>query len=348
MRNSLTVILILCVLLAAVSYLTVSCHKEPYTEGLTPVQQEIPASFPSPLYQFTDNPLTQEGFELGRRLFYDGRLSITGYHSCASCHEQPSAFGTYQHDRSHGVFESHTLRNAPVLFNLAWSSSFHWDGAFTSLEDEIVQPIHGSVEMGESFQSIVPKLEADESYRKAFRNLFGASFIRPEYILKALSQFTGSLTSANSKYDRYKKGQVCFTVTEEKGYQLFQTNCSGCHPEPLFTDYSFRNIGLPSDDYLKDYGRMRITGKNEDSLKFKVPTLRNCLVSSNYMHDGRFNTLHQCMEHYRNGIQQGPTLDPLLRNSISLSDAEVNELYAFLKTLTDSSFLTNPRYRSPG
>jgi len=329
------------------SYLFGSCKKEEKTNGLQRMQQEIPAGFPALAYSFQDNPLTKEGFELGRKLFYDGRLSIDGMHPCSSCHQQIAGFGTFEHDRSHGVNNTHTLRNAPVLFNLGWSNSFHWDGEFSSLKDEAAHPIHGSNEMGETYPGIISKLEADKTYRDEFKKVFGSPFIRPEHILKALSQFTGFMVSADSKYDRYKKGQANFTVQEENGYQLYKTNCAACHPEPMFTDYSIRNIGLPVDNFLNDFGRMKVTGKKEDSLKFKVPTLRNTYISSNYMHDGRFNTLQQCINHYRSGVQQSATLDPLLMNGITLTNAQANDLFVFLRTLTDSSFLTDTRFLQP-
>ena len=308
------------------------------------MQQVIPEEFPAPVFTFSDNPLSEEGFELGRKLFYDERLSIDNEHPCSSCHQQIASFGTYQHDRSHGVFDSHTLRNAPVLFNLAWSSAFHWDGEFTSLRDEMAQPINGHIEMGETWEGIINKIKDDPYYKEQFKKVFRYPFIRPEYILKALEQFTGYMVSANSKYDQVKKGLAAFTSQEDAGYQLFKAKCATCHPEPLFTDFSIRNIGLPVDPFLKDYGRMRITGKKEDSLKFKVPTLRNTYVSENYMHDGRFNTLGQCINHYRNGIQQSATLDPLLTGGITLTNTEATNLGIFLRALTDSAFLTDLRF----
>ena len=329
------------------SWLIGACRKEQKTNGLQLIQQEIPEGFPQPNYRFNDNPLSKEGFELGRRLFYDGRLSIDNLHPCSSCHEQKSGFCTFDHDRSHGVLDSHTLRNAPVLFNLAWSPYLHWDGEFTRLTDAAAQPINGHIEMGESYAGVINKIKDDPYYKEQFKTVFGSPFIRPEFILKALAQFTGYMVSANSKYDRYKKGTATFTAQEENGYQLFKAKCATCHPEPLFTDYSFRNIGLPVDGFLNDYGRMRITGKKEDSLKFKVPTLRNTYISSNYMHDGRFGTLLQCINHYRTGIQQSATLDPLLVNGITLTNAEVNDLFVFLRALTDSSFLQDPRFARP-
>ena len=329
------------------SWLIGACRKEQKTNGLQLIQQEIPEGFPQPNYRFNDNPLSKEGFELGRRLFYDGRLSIDNLHPCSSCHEQKAGFGTFEHDRSHGVFDSHTLRNAPVLFNLAWSPYLHWDGEFTRLTDAAAQPINGHIEMGESYAGVINKIKDDPYYKEQFKTVFGSPFIRPEFILKALAQFTGYMVSANSKYDRYKKGTATFTAQEENGYQLFKAKCATCHPEPLFTDYSFRNIGLPVDGFLNDYGRMRITGKKEDSLKFKVPTLRNTYISSNYMHDGRFGTLLQCINHYRSGIQQSATLDPLLTNGIPLTNTEVNDLFVVLRALTDSSFLQDPRFSRP-
>lgn len=329
------------------SYALGSCRKNDNPNDLELWQQVIPEGFPAPAYTFSDNPLSKEGFELGKKLFYDGALSLDGNFPCASCHQQIAGFGTYEHDRSHGYNGSHTLRNAPVLFNLAWQSKFHWDGEFNSLFDEAAQPINGHIEMAESFEGVINKLEKDEEYRKMFRKAFRSNFIRPEFILKALAQFTGYMVSANSKYDRYKKGQASFTAQELNGYQIYQANCSTCHPEPMFTDYSFRNIGLPVDNFLNDYGKIRVTHDPADSLKFKVPTLRNTRISANYMHDGRFNTLSQCINHYRTGVQPSSTLDPLLTNGITLTNAQATDLGEFLRTLTDSSFITDPRYRQP-
>lgn len=326
-----------------------SCRRSPALMGLHLVTIEQPDGFPAPAYTFnTNNPLTEEGIALGKKLFYDPILSKDGEHPCADCHEQKAAFGTFEHDRSHGVNETHTLRNAPVLFNLAWSNFYHWDGAFNSLEEEPVQPLTGSHEMGETFITIINKLEAKKEYREEFRKVFRTPFIRREFITRALAQFVGSMVSANSRYDRYKKGQASFTNEELNGYIVFKAKCNNCHTEPLFTDNSFRNIGLPLDPMLNDFGRMMVTGKKEDSLKFKVPTLRNVQVSSNYMHDGRFNTLYQCIYHYRYTIQQGPTVDPSIRGGISLTDTQAQDLVSFLKTLTDSSFLNNPKYKDPG
>ena len=344
MLRSLLAIASLFLLTVLLSQLAGSCKKEQTTRNLVKLELEVPQGFPPPVYRFEDNPLSREGFELGRKLFYDTLLSADHKISCGSCHQQIAAFGTYEHDRSHGVFDSHTTRNAPVLFNLAWAPAFHWDGEFSRLTDEIAQPLNGHIEMGMDYQRIINYLEKDPYYKAQFEKVFHYPMIRPEFVLKALAQFTGFFVSANSRYDRYKKGTVNFTAQEINGYNLYKANCASCHPEPLFTDYSFRNIGLPIDNDLQDFGRMRLTGNPSDSLKFKVPTLRNCYVSSNYMHDGRFNTLHQCIAHYRFGIQQSPTLDPSVRNGITLTNAQATDLFEFLRTLTDSSFLRDPRF----
>ncbi|HEX7845500.1 MAG TPA: cytochrome c peroxidase [Chitinophagaceae bacterium] len=346
MRKTILTIVVLSSVAILFSYLIGACKKP--DDGIDDeLTQVIPDGFPPPVYTFDDNSLSKAGFELGRKLFYDGRLSIDGMHPCSSCHQQIAGFGTYEHDRSHGVFNSHTLRNAPVLFNLAWNTSFHWDGEFVSLKDEAKHPITGHTEMGETLPRVVRKIEDDPAYKTLFRRAFLSEKITSQLILHALAQFTGYMTSANSKYDRYKKGEATFTIQEENGYQLFKAHCATCHPEPLFTDYSFRNIGLPVDNNLNDYGRMRITAAREDSLKFKVPTLRNVYISSNYMHDGRFNTLAQCINHYRTGVQPGATLDPLLTNGISLTNTQATELSLFLRTLTDSSFIRDTRFGPP-
>ncbi len=165
MRKSLLTILFLLSVTILSSYLLGACKKDENTKDLQLLQQEIPAGFPQPVYTFQDNPLSKEGFELGRKLFYDGRLSIDNLHPCSSCHQQIGGFGTFEHDRSHGVFNSHTFAMHRYLFNLAWSTSFHWDGEFTSLKDEAAQPINGHIEMGESFEGVINKIKDDTEYQ---------------------------------------------------------------------------------------------------------------------------------------------------------------------------------------
>jgi len=347
MKRKWLTIFILVICLIAVSYLVGSCNKHDIVHVTTPLQQIIPAGFPDPNYKFTDNPLTEEGFQLGRKLFYDGRLSRDSNFPCASCHQQIAIFGTYEHDRSHGYNFSHTLRNAPPLFNLAWQKELHWDGRFKSLYTEATQPILTHNEMAENFFTIIFRLGSDTQYRLMFKAAFGDPVPTEDKILRALAQFTGTIISSGSKYDLYKKGQATFTASEQSGYQLYQAKCATCHPEPMFTDYSYRNNGLPVNPELNDFGRMRVTGKNEDSLKFKVPSLRNVNLTANYMHDGRFNTLLQVLNHYSSGIQSSATLDALLVNKIPLTATEKTDLISFLKTLSDSTILHDPRFSKP-
>jgi cytochrome c peroxidase len=332
----------------AIAVFIFSCRRYKDGPAATALPQVIPSAFPQPVYKFQDNPLTQQGFELGKKLFYDGRLSLDGNFPCASCHQQTAIFGTFEHDRSHGYGGSHTLRNAPPLFNLAWQKEFHWDGQFKTLYSEATQPITTHNEMAGDLGRIVMSLSLDTGYQRLCRAAFGSPLLTEDRMLKALAQFTGYIVSNNSKYDRVKRGDDVFTATEQNGYQLYQTKCATCHPEPLFTDYSYRNNGLPVDSELNDYGRMRVTHDPADSLKFKVPSLRNVNLTSNYMHDGRFNTLTQVLNHYSTGIQSSSTLDPLLVNKIPLTTTEKSELNAFLKTLSDSTILHDPRYTKPG
>lgn len=308
----------------------------------------IPSGFPAPQYSFTGNPLTQEGFELGRKLFYDGRLSKDGNFPCASCHQQFAGFATYDHALSHGFNNQFTLRNAPGLFNMAWNKEMQWDGGVTNIEVQPLAPITAPNEMAEDVNNVISKLQQDDEYKKMFKAAFGDETINSQRMLYAITQFVESLVSGNSKYDKVKQGLATFTQEEQNGYLLFQTKkCVSCHPEPLFTDHSFRNAGLPVDPYINDYGRMRITHNPQDSLKFKVPSLRNVALTFPYEHDGRFSSITSVLDHYSSTVQDGPTLDPLLKNKIPLSNAEKYYLVEFLKTLTDSTFITDKRFGPP-
>ncbi|MEP6948389.1 MAG: cytochrome c peroxidase [Ginsengibacter sp.] len=318
----------------------------PYTP--TPLQLKIPAGWPKPPTNiFANNSLTEEGFQLGRKLFYDGRLSKDGNFACASCHQQFAAFATYDHDLSHGFHDQFTTRNAPPLFNLAWATLFHWDGGVNHIEVQALSPMTAPNEMAENVDSVLLKLRKDTAYRRMFRAAFGSNVISSQRMLKALAQFVGSLVSSDSKYDKVKRGEDKFNPTEQRGYELFKLRCNTCHKEPLFTDYSFRNNGLMVNSFLKDYGRMKITGNPEDSLKFKVPSLRNVSVTYPYMHDGRLYSLSNVIDHYSNGIQVSATLDSSLRKGIPFTTAEKNDLIYFLHTLKDTTFFKDKRFSQP-
>jgi cytochrome c peroxidase len=314
----------------------------------TPLKLNVPPGWPKPSKDiYAKNKLTEEGFELGRKLFYDGKLSKDGEVSCASCHQQFASFATYDHDLSHGVNNTFSTRNAPALINLAWMTSLHWDGGINHIEVQPLSPLTAENEMGEKLDSVIFKLKKDTSYARMFKAAFGDPMINSQRMLKALAQYTGSLISCNSKYDKVKRGEASFTPYEQNGYDVFKANCASCHKEPLFTDNSYRNNGQPINRF-NDIGRQKITNNPADSLKFKVPTLRNVQVSFPYMHDGHIFSLYQVVEHYRMGIvTHQPTLDTSLRNRITLSKKEKNDLVYFLYTLTDSSFIKDPRFGPP-
>ena len=322
-----------------------SCKKtEPFVRT-TPIHFTIPQGFPQPVYNFQAHLITEEGFLLGRKLFYDGRLSIDGNFPCASCHQPVAAFTTFEHDRSHGYNHSHTLRNAPGLANLAWYPVYKWDGSAATLEEISLAHITAPDEMAETMDHVISKLESDTAYKRLFKAAFGTEQVSGDRILNALSQFVINLVSANAKYDKVKKGEASFTAEEQNGYAVFQAKCAFCHTEPLFTDFSFRNVGLSVDPVLNDYGRMRVTHNSADSLKFRVPSLRNVDLTSYYTHDGRLSVMRMMIQHYETGVIQSPTLDPLLKNGIAITLTEENNLVAFLRTLSDSSYLNNPRFR---
>lgn len=309
-----------------------------------PIYFDVPKKWPKPHYDFSKNPLTEEGFQLGRTLFYDPILSRDNTISCASCHLQQTGFTHVDHDLSHGIEGKIGTRNSLTLMNLAWSTHFMWDGGINHLEVQPIAPITSEFEMGENMQNVVQKLNKSEKYAILFEKAFGTKTITGQQTLKALSQFLVMLKTANSKYDRVLQKKEKFTPKEEKGYQVFRRNCASCHKEPLFTNDSFENNGLPIDSTLNDFGRIKITHNPKDKSKFKVPTLRNVQFTFPYMHDGRFKTLAQVIQHYNSGITKSETLSKKLQSPLHLSDDDRVDLVAFLKTLTDTEFLFNPKF----
>ena len=343
MRYQKTIIALLLLSILCTGWMYIGNYFAP-----TPVRFLVPKGWPQPVYNFKENPLTKEGIELGRQLFYDTRLSKDGTISCGTCHQQFGAFNTYDHPLSHGFNNSLTTRNAPGLFNLAWQKEFMWDGGINHLDLQPLAPITAENEMAESLVTVIKKLQAEKEYRKLFKAAFGDETINTQRLTKAISQFLLTFISSNSKYDRVKMGLDSFILPEKLGYEIFQKKCVSCHTEPFFTDYSYRNIGMPVDPFLKDLGRMKITSESNDSLKFRVPSLRNVMRTFPYGHDGRFFSVLSVMEHYRKNMVISATTDSLLRNRLPLSNFEIGQLTAFLYTLTDSSFLHNPHLAAPG
>lgn len=339
------------VLLGLVTLFACSNSTETANYVPIPLQLELPTNFPEIVYNLDNNPITDAGFELGKRLFYEGKLSSNGAIACAFCHEQAFAFTHHGHNLSHGVNGGIGLRNAQPIQNLAYQTSFMWDGAASHLDLQPILPITSELEMGETLSNVIVKLQQDSYYQAQFAKAFDGGEVNTENMLKALSQFMLMMISSNSKYDKYvrQEDNVTLTALELDGLNTFQNKCSSCHASDLFTDQTFRNNGLPINPQLNDKGRFNILEDPNDLYKFKVPSLRNVEVSYPYMHDGRFSTLEVVLDFYDSGIVDNGNVDPSLQKAdgtygISLSAYEKESVIAFLKTLTDNQFLEDERF----
>jgi len=307
-----------------------------------------PSNFPEPVYNLASNKVSKEGFELGRALFYEPRLSRNNTIACGSCHIQSSAFTQHGHDVSHGIDDRLGTRNSPPIMNLAWNKAFMWGGGVYDLDLQPIAPITSHEEMDENLANVFAKLQAIPKYTAMFKATFGSEEITTVRFMKALSQFMVMCISSNSKYDKVmrKEGNASFTIEEMEGYQLFKEKCASCHAEPLFTDSSFRNNGLPASR-INDLGLYTATLKSTDRYKFKVPSLRNLAYTAPYMHDGRFLTLSAVLEHYNLEVTTTQNLDPLLmgpRLGIALTASEKSRIITFLLTLNDEEFIKDKRF----
>lgn len=313
------------------------------------IEVQVPPYFPPMVYDLQKNPVTQAGFELGKALFYEGQLSRDGMVSCGFCHQQSAGFTHHGHDLSHGVDDRLGKRNALPIQNMAFLSNFMWDGGIHDLDLQPLAPIENPVEMDESLPNVLEKLRRNPKYPPMFQRAFGTPEITGERLLKALSQFMVVMISANSRYDKYLRGQIQLTSDELRGLQLFkEKGCDKCHAGALFTDQSYRNNGL-SLEFNQDLGRYEITLNEQDKYKFRVPSLRNVEVTRPYMHDGRFRNLEMVLDHYSEGMADIPTLDSIFRRpdgkrGIPMTAEEKRLIIAFLKTLTDEEFLTDKRF----
>jgi cytochrome c peroxidase len=332
--------------------LFLSCDDNEENEAYVnlPLEVTVPPNFPPMAYNLEGNPPTQKGFELGKKLFYDGRLSADGLVSCGFCHMQEHAFTHHGHTVSHGVNNLVGTRNAPPIQNVAYQTSFMWDGATNNLDLQALIPLTNPIEMDGNLEQILTMMRGDSAYRKLFEQAFTDGAVTVENMLKAMSQFMVMVTSSNSKFDKYIRNEPggSLTADELSGYAIFSTKCASCHATDLFTDNSFRNNGLAVNPLVNDVGRYRATELPQDYYKFKVPSLRNIEKTAPYMHDGRFGTLEGVLNHYAAGVTDSPTLDPLLKQNgrlgIVLSEIEKTRLIAFLKTLTDNGYLTDARF----
>lgn len=314
--------------------------------GVTPYELKLPPGVPRPVYDLSKNPLTKEGIALGRYLFYDPKLSRDSSVSCGFCHQQFAAFGHFDHALAHGVYGRMGTRAVPTLFNLIWQKDFMWDGGVNHMDIQPMTPITMENEMDMPLDALVERLKCNAKYQALFKAAYGTEEVTTQRMFKALSQFMAIMVSFESKYDSVKRGApgVVFTAEEDGGYKTFQQKCAGCHKEPFFTDFSMRNNGVPYSPNMNDIGRMRITNNTADYMKFKVPSLRNVLVSAPYMHDGRFFDIFQVFAMYDHGQEQGSTVDPLVKG-MQLSAKEQRQLYMFLNTLTDKHFIKNEELR---
>ena len=338
-----------------------SCTKD---RTYTPYEIENPSHFPKMVIP-DDNPMTYEGIELGRKLFYDRMLSLDNSISCASCHDQQYAF-TDPKQFSEGVNKTLGDRNSMALINLGYQNFFFWDGRAKTLEEQILGPVPNPVEMHLEWDEAVKRIKDKKEYKDAFRQVFQTKEITKELVAKAIAQFLRTLISSTSKYDvMYKvENSVTLTVKEEliwaevtpqekAGYDLFKSlngaDCFHCHNGPMMQVQKYSNNGLDANP--SDLGREKVTGSSADRGKFKVPTLRNIALTAPYMHDGRFATLDEVIEHYSSGVHTSPTIDPLIeyafQGGVQLDAEQKAQLKAFLNTLTDYEFINNPKFKKP-
>ncbi len=338
------------ILLVFNALVLINCKVDPKIVPVLPsdnLAEVVPEGWPQPNYTFSANPISEAGFVLGRALFYETLLSKDNTISCGTCHQLNSAFANTDHKLSHGINDLIGMRNAPALFNLTWHTSFMHDGGINHIENQPPAPITNTVEMGEELENVVNKLQSSEKYRKLFNDAYGDELVTTQRMFKAITQFQGLIYSYNSKYDDYKAGKAQLNDAEKRGYTLFLDKCNACHKEPLFSDFVIRSNGLPVDPSLNDIGRGFIENAPQNYYKFKTPSLRNIAKTGPYMHDGRYSTLQQCLNHYTGGMTNFTNLDPLLQNGIPMTDAEKSDIIEFLMCLTDYKLLADQKFADP-
>ncbi|EAR13649.1 probable cytochrome-c peroxidase [Polaribacter irgensii 23-P] len=332
--------------------------KEDERYAPTPYRLKIPTLFSDKLIPPiipADNPLTIEGVALGKKLFFDPILSGDETQSCASCHNPQKSF-TDQQPFSTGIEGNLGSRNAMPLFNLAWNfdERFAWDGKEFGLERQALEPVSNPIELHSNWQNIGEKLENNAIYKDLFLNAFGSSKIDSTLITKAIAQFERTLISGNAKFDKYVRGETTLTIEEQNGFDVFMDeskgdcfHCHGSNNNPLWTDNKFHNNGL--DTHFSDLGLGAVTGDPNDNGKFKTPSIRNLNFTAPYMHDGRFATLEEVINHYSEGLKKSLTIDPLMKQvnegGVQLSPQEKTNLKAFLRSLSDSEFVQNPDFK---
>lgn len=329
--------------------LLTACKKDPI-EVIDATPEEViafryPPGFPATVYPLGEKPVNAANFKLGRALFYSTILSSDNTVSCATCHAQTHSFADHNIALSIGVGGAVGARNAPPIFNMAWQPHFMWDGGVNHLELFSIAPITNPVEMNETMAGVIQKLNASDYWRNWFKSVYGTNEVTDQQLFVSLTQYMLMIISDGTQYDKVMKGEASFTAEQQAGYELFLQKCASCHTEPLFTDFSFRNNGL--DVISGDDGRFLITQNESDRGRFKVPTLRNVLLTYPYMHDGRFFTIDQVLEHYNSGVKAHANLDPLLQNWIPLSADDKKHLKRFLETLNDYKLMGDKLLSEP-
>lgn len=333
---------ILFILLSGILIFNESCRHDPdylFDDSYT---LNTPSGFPAPAIP-DDNTLTKNRISLGKKLFYDKRLSVDNTISCASCHIQQHGFSDTS-SLSHGVSGRTGIRNAPALINLAWMNSFMRDGGVPTLELQILAPLQDHNEMASDINATVTELKDDDYYAMMSQRAYNRDF-DPFVLTRAISAFERTLISGNSRYDKFLRGEITLTSSETNGMNMFFSapfNCSSCHSGFNFTDLTFQNNGLYQ--HYADTGRARITLRPEDSGKFRVPTLRNVAQTAPYMFDGSLATLSDVVDHYASGGANHPNKSPLI-NGFTLTSQEKTDLINFLNCLTDNEFLNNSAFR---
>lgn len=318
----------------------------------TPLFLEGPSNLP-PITIPLDNPTTVEGVALGRKLFYEKKLSADNTQSCGTCHAQSFGFSDNGRQFSVGVDQLEGTMNAMAIMNLAWSRYFFWDGRSEGMENQAREPVINPIEMHENWPNVVSKLMGSAEYPPLFKKAFGSSTISEDLVVKAIAQFERTLISGQTDYDKFQRGEASnLSQAAYRGMQVFFTergDCFHCHVTDLLTDYDFHNNGLDSILDSVNIGRAGVTGRSSDHAKFKTPGLRNVALTAPYMHDGRIATLAEVIEHYNSGIKRSPTLDPRIKkpDGLFLTDQEKSDLLAFLESLTDQQFITNPAFADP-
>ena len=345
-------------------FLFVACRKDKADYTPTPYQLKIPTHFPDMIIP-SDNPMTAEGVELGRFLFYEKRLSGDNTMNCASCHMPEHSFSD-PNKYSVGIDGVFGNRQSMALINIGWENFFFWDGRETTLESQILEPVTNPIEMHQSWKDAIHKLNSDVTYRNRFFKAFGEEGVDSVKATKAIAQFIRTMISSESKFDvMYKyENNLALNSSEQAmlstidldewaGYDLFKSlngaDCFHCHNGPLMRVKKFSNNGL--DATFSDLGRGGVTQNPEEYGKFKVTTLRNIAFTAPYMHDGRFTTLDEVIEHYSSGIHMSPTIDPLIefanQGGVQLDAQEKYLLKKFLLTLSDYNFINNPSFKDP-